>query len=418
MRRNLACLTFTFGAVDTERIPKDRHLPFAPRGKMVPVFVVRSQLESILMIHPKLRLTVPWEAIELDAQNQILRVLALPELEKLAIMPDVHPGYDLCIGGVALLRGAIAPSFVGYDIGCGMCHVNLELTAKELCLERPKDREKFFARLQAAVPAGLGKKGNTPSDIVFQSACGDRKLDGAIKLIIRDQLATLGSGNHFLEIGENSKGHIGITIHSGSRRAGYNIAEWYIRSASGRFLTLNSELGLAYLADMLWGTDFALENRRLMLRAALSLFGFDDGEIRALLDNMINENHNHAVLQDDGVILHRKGATPAAKGQMGIIPANQRDGVWITHGLGNEEFLCSASHGAGRKMTRRSALRKGTVADMQKLMKGIVCRKDKDVLDEAPWAYKQIDDVLAAQEGILVDIVDHFRPIIVHKGSS
>jgi tRNA-splicing ligase RtcB len=132
---------------------------------------------------------------------------------------------------------------------------------------------------------------------------------------------------------------------------------------------------------------------------------------------MINETHNHAVLWKRGLVLHRKGPTPAEKGQLGVIPANQRDGVWITKGLGNEEFLCSASHGAGRIMTRNAAAKKGTVEQMQKLMKGIVCRTDKGVLDEAPWAYKKIDQVLAAQEGILIEVLDHFKPIIVLKGT-
>jgi tRNA-splicing ligase RtcB len=131
---------------------------------------------------------------------------------------------------------------------------------------------------------------------------------------------------------------------------------------------------------------------------------------------LTNENHNHAVVKEGNLVLHRKGATPAEKGQPGVIPANQRDGVWITQGLGNLDFLCSASHGAGRKMTRGAAAKKGTVMDLQKQMKGIVCRTDKAVLDEAPWAYKKIDAVLAAQAGVLVDVVDHFRPLVVLKG--
>ena len=129
------------------------------------------------MEHPKLRLTIPWESMEQEAQQQIIRVLAMPEVERLAVMPDVHSGYDLCIGGVALLRDAISPSFVGYDIGCGMCHVNTGCTAKDLGLSNVKDREKLFARLQQVVPAGLGKGMSTESDFVFRSACGDHQLD-------------------------------------------------------------------------------------------------------------------------------------------------------------------------------------------------------------------------------------------------
>jgi tRNA-splicing ligase RtcB len=340
----------------------------------------------------------------------------VPELERLAIMPDVHPGYGLCIGRVALLRGLISPSFVGYDIGCGMCHINLRQNAKELDLSRPKDRENFFLRLQKAVPAGLGE-GEGSAQIAFHSASEEKDLDKMVNKTASRQFGSLGSGNHFLELGENSQGEMGITIHSGSRRAGYDIAGWYIRAAKDSFIKLNSEPGQAYFHDMTWATNFALENRRIMLQATLALLGFGSSEIENHLRAMINETHNHAVLWKRGLVLHRKGATPAEKGQLGVIPANQRDGVWITKGLGNEEFLCSASHGAGRTMSRSAASKKGTVEQMQKLMKGIVCRTDKGVLDEAPWAYKKIDEVLAAQEGILIEVLDHFKPIIVLKGS-
>lgn len=368
------------------------------------------------MEHPKLRLTIPWDSMELEAQQQIIRVLAMPELELLAVMPDVHAGYDLCIGGVALMRGVISPSFVGYDIGCGMCHVNTKKTVDDLGLTKVKDREKLFARLQEAVPAGLGKKSRVGSDFVFQSASGDKHLDKKVEPFIYEQLATLGSGNHFLEVGENSAGEVGVTIHSGSRRVGYDIASWYMRK--GRLLSLENPLGQAYLADMLWAQGFALENRRLMLRAALLAMRLSEHDIKKLLapGTMVNENHNHALPCGEGLILHRKGATPAEEGQLGVIPANQRDGVWVTRGLGNKEYLSSASHGAGRRLSRKAAAQKGSVAELEKLMQGIVCRKDKGVLDEAPWAYKKIDEVLAAQDGILVDVLDHFKPLAVLKG--
>jgi tRNA-splicing ligase RtcB len=169
---------------------------------------------------------------------------------------------------------------------------------------------------------------------------------------------------------------------------------------------------------MEWMLGYALANRRQIIRATLLAMHLKAGEAEALLQGgaMINENHNHAVLPGNDRVLHRKGATPAEKGQLGVIPANQRDGVWITRGLGTEEFLCSASHGAGRVLSRSAAMKKGTTRDLAKLMQGIVCRIDKDVLDEAPWAYKKIDAVLAAQAGILVDVLDHFKPLIVLKG--
>jgi tRNA-splicing ligase RtcB len=169
---------------------------------------------------------------------------------------------------------------------------------------------------------------------------------------------------------------------------------------------------------MQWALDFALENRRRMLEQVLLALGFAATECAACMQSpaFINETHNHALIAGDRMVLHRKGATPAEKGQLGVIPANQRDGVYITAGLGNDEYLASASHGAGRKFSRKAAAKRGEVKELQKLMKGIVCRTDAAMLDEAPWAYKDIGAVLRAQEGIVVDIADHFKPIIVLKG--
>jgi tRNA-splicing ligase RtcB len=369
------------------------------------------------MIHPKLKLTIPWESIDLEAQRQIIRVLAMPELECLAIMPDVHAGYDLCIGGVALLRGVVSPSFVGYDIGCGMCHVNTTATLRELDLDSMNSRRNLFDRIREIIPAGLGKRGDARSDddFSFKSASGNAGLDRKVRSFLHTQFCTLGSGNHFLEIGVNAKGDVGVTIHSGSRRPGYEIASWYMKK--GCPLSLDEDLGRAYLMDMNWALDFALANRRAMMTRVLEAMKLKyRAQKLTSTEVMVNENHNHAVLTSGEMVLHRKGATPAEKGQPGIIPANQRDGVWVTRGLGNEEFLASASHGAGRKLSRKEAREYGSVPELEKSMNGVVCRTDKGVLDEAPWAYKRIDDVLAAQDGVLVEVTDHFKPVIVLKG--
>jgi len=370
------------------------------------------------MRHAKLTLALPWEDIDAEAQKQIRKVLELPELARLVILPDVHAGYDLCIGGVALLRGVVCPSFVGYDIGCGMCHVNTEKSLAALGLDSKKHREEFFALLRQRIPAGLGKGHSTDGGMPFRSACGDEDLEKAVAPLAAAQLGTLGSGNHFLELGVNAAGQVGVTVHSGSRRCGYDIAASYMKK--GRLLLLDSALGQAYLADMQWALDFALENRRRMLEQVLQSLGFAGTQCAALMHApaFINETHNHALIaaQSARLVLHRKGATPAEKGQLGVIPANQRDGVYITVGLGNEAYLSSASHGAGRKFSRKAAAKKGDVKELRKLMQGIVCRADAAMLDEAPWAYKDIGAVLRAQEGIVVNIADHFKPVIVIKG--
>jgi tRNA-splicing ligase RtcB len=227
-----------------------------------------------------------------------------------------------------------------------------------------EDREALFSRVRERVPAGSGNNANIDAGLVFVSSCGDAMLDKKIKPFTHTQLGALGSGNHFLEIGVNGEGMVGVTIHSGSRRVGYEIASWYMRK--GRLLSLESDLGRAYLADMNWALDFALENRRLMLKHTLEAMKLHQHQINKLTTPgvMINENHNHAVPFGDGFMLHRKGATPADRGQMGIIPANQRDGVWITVGLGNEEFLSSASHGAGRSLSRKDAAEIGAVSEL------------------------------------------------------
>ncbi|WMW65232.1 RtcB family protein [Nitratidesulfovibrio liaohensis] len=433
---------------------------------------------------PRLSLTVPPDSLDAATWDQIESALALPCMVHLAVMPDAHAGYDLCIGGVALLDGHISPSFVGYDIGCGMCHVNTGLPVDEV-LPDEAARQLLFDRLRLAIPVGTATRAPGEYDLPrFTSASGDTQLTDAVNARQSIQLATLGGGNHFLEVGVNKRGEIGVTVHSGSRRSGWDIGAWYMKQ--GRLFPLVSRLGHAYRQDMDWALDYALLNRRLMLEHALraladvhrqlarpahkraarpakpiggtgatSLNGpshvpaspapaapisslsahglaatsipsaqppLSEQEISLLLGRMINENHNHAVvLNQTGpsgtpLVLHRKGATPADAGQPGIIPANQRDGVYITKGLGNEEYLSSASHGAGRRMSRNEAQRTIPLERFRSQMRGIICRADKGVLDEAPDAYKPIAEVLAAQDGVLVRVIDHFRPLVVLKG--
>ncbi len=445
---------------------------------------------------PRLSLTIPPDRLDAATWDQIESALALPCMVHLAVMPDAHAGYDLCIGGVALLDGHISPSFVGYDIGCGMCHVNTGLPADEV-LPDEAARHLLFDRLRLAIPVGTATRAHGEYDLPrFTSASGDAQLTDAVNARQSIQLATLGGGNHFLEVGVNKRGEIGITVHSGSRRSGWDIGAWYMKQ--GRLFPLDSRLGRAYRQDMDWALDYALLNRRLMLEHALHALAdvhrqqvrpahkrlarpanrseatgitdltgcigdpdatapqtsatsttyypsgsptsplsspvpsaspavlsqppLSEQEISLLLNRMINENHNHAVvLAESGpsgvpLVLHRKGATPAEAGQPGIIPANQRDGVYVTEGLGNTEYLSSASHGAGRRMSRNEAQRTIPLARFQSQMRGIVCRADKGVLDEAPDAYKPIAEVLAAQDGVLVRVIDHFRPLVVLKG--
>lgn len=358
----------------------------------------------------KLASLIPLAEIEQKAQQQIYAALELDFLKKLAIMPDVHAGYDLPIGGVALLEGKVSPSFVGYDIGCGMCYIDTEVPAKEL-LGSQKAKEKLFKRIYQRIPTGVGGDHQDGGRDYqgFVTPSGDKNLGNMVNARLNRQLGTLGSGNHFIEIGETQEGSLAVTLHSGSRGVGYAIAEFYMKK--GRFLGLEEELGQAYLADMDFALEYALANRKAMMEVLLELLGFDFKERAEHFKSMVNENHNHALLTDQGV-LHRKGATPAEAGQIGIIPANMRDGVFVTRGLGNEEFLSSASHGAGRVLSRKAAKERLELKAFQTQMQKVVAKVEKSTLDEAPMAYKKIETVLAEQEGRVIEVIDRVRPLV------
>lgn len=361
-----------------------------------------------MSVMDKLKTLIPMEQIEQSAQQQVFDVLRLDCLKKLAIMPDVHAGYDLCIGGVALLDGMISPSFVGYDIGCGMCYVDTGATVAELFPRGRDDMEKVQRKILEVTPTGFSSL-PSPSDVmVYSSGHLPKEVSARVKEKSRQQIGTLGGGNHFIEIGENGSGHVVITIHSGSRNVGHTIGGWYMKQ--GRMFPLESELGQMYQLDLKFSLDWALENRKQMILQVLDclVLGWQSKKILA---TMVNENHNHAVVTPDGV-LHRKGATPADAGQLGIIPANMRDGVYITKGLGNAEYLSSASHGCGRKMGRNQAKKSLDLATFKAQMEGVVSIADKTTLDEAPDAYKDIKGVLSLQEGIVVEVIDHAKPLI------
>lgn len=367
----------------------------------------------------KLRTLIPMEEIEQSAQQQIYKNLELDFLKILAIMPDVHMGYTLPIGGVALLDNVISPEYVGYDIGCGISNVVTDTPAS---MYHKKDKEEIFKKLYEIIPVGRTTRNTSLSYDKFKSAYGDKELNDRVNDRLYIQLGTLGGGNHFIEIGENKEGNICITIHSGSRNPGHSVATFYMRAAKefdkdlpNGFLHLDGELGQAYLQDLNFMLQYALDNRKLMMIDTLKILGFAPFIIEMCIKDMINENHNHAVVRYDGV-LHRKGATPAEKDVLGVIPGTMKSGVYITKGLGNEEYLCSASHGAGRKFSRTKAKAKINLKDHEHWMKGIVAKVTKSTIDESHGAYKNLKNVIKAQEGIVIDVVDYIKPLINVKG--
>jgi len=335
-----------------------------------------------------------------------------------ALMADAHTGYSLPIGAVVATDGIVYPSWVGYDIGCGMCAIITSFDRDEV---RDRSRE-LMERIYDAVPVGF-KHQKTPQ--AWPEANSLKKTpvintqieeNGALK-----QLGTLGGGNHFIEIGSNEHKIVYVVIHSGSRNLGHRTATHYMKLASpdgkareGHFgFGINSEDGKAYLEDMNFCLEFALENRKRMLKAIEAIMeNMFEGEF--FWDSLINRTHNHAEVSS-GTVIHRKGATHAEHGMEGVIPGNMKDGSFIVRGKGDPEALFSSSHGAGRVMSRKQAKESFTLSGLESTMDGICARLHEGVLDESPGAYKNIYEVMELQKD-LVDVITHVKPITSLKG--
>lgn len=354
----------------------------------------------------KLKCTIPMHEIESSALDQIKKALDITCLKALAIMPDVHAGYDLPIGAVALLDDHIWPGGVGFDISCGVGHINTKLKIEDIpSLQEVSDF------IEKNIPVGFSQH-KQPQEYHTPFISPNKKLMHDVNAKASLQSGTLGGGNHFIEIGVNSKNEIGITVHSGSRKCGHLIASYYMKQSEGP-IPINSELGQEYYNAMLWAESYAYTNRYKMLLVCMEALSIPVIKRNTYIP--INETHNHAIITNDG-ILHRKGATPANKGELGVIPANMRDGVYITRGLGDTTFLSSASHGAGRTMSRKKAKTQLSSQVLDDYMQGIICGDLTNKLDESPDAYKNIDTVLGYQDGSLVEVIDHFKPLINIKG--
>lgn len=357
------------------------------------------------------------EAFEQGALDQFFSAMTQPFVVKGALMPDAHQGYSLPIGAVVGTDNFILPSWVGYDIGCGMCAVPTTFDADEIRAQGPE----IFTSINRTVPLGF-RHNKTPRqprkalpgcsptmDTIFTSKGG---------LI---QMGTLGGGNHFIEIGADENQRVWIIIHSGSRGIGHGCATYYMRAASptgkaseGHFgFEADSPQGMQYLLDMEFCLAFALENRRAIIDRVVDCIayyvpGYAD------YDDLINRNHNHADYKD-GMYIHRKGATHAEDGMMGVVPGNMRDGSFIVRGKGNPDALWSSSHGAGRVLGRKAARMSLLLEDFEDTMHGVVARVETDTLDESPFAYKDIFQVMDYQAD-LVDIITHVKPIVNVKG--
>lgn len=359
----------------------------------------------------KLTSLIPLEDIEQGAIAQIEDNLQHDFMLKMAIMPDVHQGYDLPIGAVALLDDHISPSYVGYDIGCGMTTVNT-FVKKDDMFPDEKSKVDVFDKIYEHVPVGVGKGHENPVEqLEYKTACGIKELDQQINAKISSQFGSLGSGNHFIEIGYDKLENICVTIHSGSRGAGWKTADWYMKQ--GRFLNIDTDLGKSYIVDMNYFLEHALKNRKAMMDIVLR----DVLKVTHEGVWMVNENHNHAEFVEEGV-LHRKGATQANEGQLGIIPCSMEHGVYVTKGTGNDKFLNSSSHGAGRLMGRGRARRELSMDEFTSRMTDVVALVEEGTIDESPMAYKDPVKVIEAQEGVVLEVIDRIKPIINIKATN
>ena len=372
--------------------------------------------------------------IEQGTLNQAERTARLPIVAgHVALMPDAHVGIGATVGSVIPTQNAIIPAAVGVDIGCGMIAVETDLHAGQL----PDDMQPLIGRFGRSVPAGVGKRRNLRSTGASDQRITRRAekwmaehphdLPSGLDQTALSQLGTLGSGNHFLEICLDEREVVWGVIHSGSRGVGNRLADRHIKLARHQeqaledrdlayFLEGTPEF-TAYVGDMLWAQTYALENRELMLDAALDdLFSFVGAGHEV---GRINCHHNFAQQEEhDGrwLWITRKGAIKAAKGDMGVIPGSMGTRSYIVSGLGDAESYTSSSHGAGRRMSRTQARRELTEESLVEAMRGKAWNRDaKGLLDEHPLAYKDIDQVMDAQKD-LVEIVHTLRQVANYKG--
>lgn len=376
-------------------------------------------------------------ATELDehGRQEVENICKLPFIHHhLALMPDAHGGKGMPIGGVLATKGVVIPNAVGVDIGCGMCAVKTNVRIEEVTQEVL--RKKILRGIRKQIPLGMAHHKQAQSEEYMPQGFDTdsmtvvrRELTAAHK-----QVGTLGGGNHFIEIQRDDEGWMWIMIHSGSRNLGKQVGDYYNDKAESLnrrwysvvpseinlpFLPLKTDEFRQYWAEMEYCVAFALCNRSLMMQRIEQVIG--DTLSGAEFEPIINIAHNYAAWENhfgENCIVHRKGATLATAGTTGIIPGSQGTCSYITEGLGNPESFMSCSHGAGRRLSRTAARNELSLEEeigrLERL--GVIhAIRGRDDLDEAAGAYKNIDEVMAAQSD-LVRIRTRLSPVAVIKG--
>ncbi len=380
------------------------------------------------------------EDIESEAITQLGHIAELPFIHHhIAAMPDVHFGLGATVGSVIPSKGAIIPAAVGVDIGCGMNAVRLSLSAEQL----PDNLRAVRSAIEAAIPVGF----NMHKTVAAQRSSLNALDKGLMRLFERhptltkmqrrpydtwgQQLGTLGGGNHFIELCLDEDNAVWVMLHSGSRGIGNNIGRYFVNLAKKdmerlQIRTPNKDLAYFkegaehfndYVEAVQWGQDYAMSNRREMMRLLLQA-------LRSCLPDFdttreaINCHHNYVSREHhfgEDVYLTRKGAISAREGELGIIPGSMGAKSFIVRGLGAADSFCSCSHGAGRKMSRTKAKKHFAAEDLIQQTAGVECRKDNGVLDEIPGAYKDIDTVMQNQND-LVEVVHTLKQVVCVKG--
>jgi tRNA-splicing ligase RtcB len=367
--------------------------------------------------------------VESKALDQLKNIAALPWVFKhVACMPDVHFGKGATVGSVIAMKGAVAPAAVGVDIGCGMAAVKTNLMASDL----PDSLALLRHRVEKAIPVGFKSHDRVTKHAeklpLFKEFhdLTDKVQDRLGKA--RKQVGTLGGGNHFIELCLATDQSVWLMLHSGSRNIGKTLAE--IHMGRARKLAHNAELpdkDLAvflagtrpmqeYRRDLYWAQRYAKVNREVMLKLYQEVLVKLFPQVR--FEAPITCHHNYVAEErhfGEEVFVTRKGAISAREGELGIIPGSMGTRSYIVRGRGNAEAFHSASHGAGRRMSRGQAKRTFSLDDLRTQTEGVECRKDRAVLDEIPGAYKDIDQVMANQQD-LVEVVAELKQVMCVKG--
>lgn len=390
---------------------------------------MRAWIESDSRV--KLWLAGPLDHVTAKALD---RVRQLPDLQRLAVMPDVHPAADVCVGTVIATGELLYPQAIGGDIGCGMSTVGFDGAGITALHEKRRTLVLECFGREVPILTRIGKDAARAGAMPLPELLRAQRLTKAAEREGLLQLGTLGRGNHFLEVQADDDGRVWIMVHSGSRAVGQAIAQHYTtasghqlgrapgaRHAQGKLLPLSitSAEGQDYLADQNWAVAYASANRTHLLASAAAILQRECG-LTPDWDTLVDLPHNFVrseVHEGIQLIVHRKGASPAFKGQPGLIPGSA--GTFSVHveGRGSAGALCSSSHGSGRLLSRSEARKCTSAAQLRRQLEGVLYdeRMVGRLLEEAPSVYRDLRVVMEAQRD-LVRVVRRLRPVISYKG--